>query len=172
MDAHYGMQVTWDFLTQVMGRNGIDGTGRTVFSRVHYSTSYDNAFWSDACFCMTFGDGNLFKTLTAMDVAAHEMGHGVCATTANLAYVGESGGLNEANSDILGTMVEFYALGAGGQGTTVPDTGGNWTIGEQLSTPASRRPCATCRSPASMAAAPTPGAPAWAGWMCISAPAP
>jgi Zn-dependent metalloprotease len=134
VDAHYGMQVTWDFLSKVMGRNGIDGTGRTVFSRVHYSTSYDNAFWSDACFCMTFGDGSMFKTLTAMDVAAHEMGHGVCATTANLAYVGESGGLNEANSDIIGTMVEFYALGAQGQGTVIPDTGGNWTIGEQLAT--------------------------------------
>ncbi|NWJ41139.1 MAG: M4 family metallopeptidase [Geothrix sp.] len=134
VDAHYGMQVTWDFLTKVMGRNGIDGTGRTVFSRVHYSASYDNAFWSDACFCMTFGDGSMFKTLTAMDVAAHEMGHGVCATTANLAYVGESGGLNEANSDIIGTMVEFYALGAQGQGTVIPDTGGNWTIGELLET--------------------------------------
>lgn len=134
VDAHYGMQVTWDFLTKVMGRNGIDGTGRTVFSRVHYSASYDNAFWSDACFCMTFGDGSMFKTLTAMDVAAHEMGHGVCATTANLAYVGESGGLNEANSDIIGTMVEFYALGAQGQGTVIPDAGGNWTIGEQLAT--------------------------------------
>jgi len=134
VDAHYGMQVTWDFLTKVMGRNGIDGAGRTVFSRVHYSASYDNAFWSDACFCMTFGDGSMFKTLTAMDVAAHEMGHGVCATTANLAYVGESGGLNEANSDIIGTMVEFYALGAQGQGTVIPDAGGNWTIGEQLAT--------------------------------------
>jgi len=134
VDAHYGMQVTWDFLAKVMGRNGIDGTGRTVFSRVHYSASYDNAFWSDACFCMTFGDGSMFKTLTAMDVAAHEMGHGVCATTANLTYVGESGGLNEANSDIIGTMVEFYALGAQGQGAVIPDTGGNWTIGEQLAT--------------------------------------
>jgi len=134
VDAHYGMQVTWDFLSKVLGRNGIDGTGRTVFSRVHYGTSYDNAFWSDASFCMTFGDGSMFKTLTSLDVAAHEMGHGVCSTTANLAYVGESGGLNEANSDIFGTMVEFYANGAQAQGSAIPDTGGNWTMGEQLET--------------------------------------
>jgi len=134
VDAHYGMQVTWDFLSKVLGRNGIDGTGRTVFSRVHYGTSYDNAFWSDASFCMTFGDGSMFKTLTSLDVAAHEMGHGVCSTTANLAYVGESGGLNEANSDIFGTMVEFYANGAQAEGSVIPDTGGNWTMGEQLET--------------------------------------
>jgi hypothetical protein len=79
---------------------------------------------------MTFGDGTSFTTLTSMDVAGHEMSHGVCATTANLTYSGESGGLNEANSDIHGTMVEFYRTTPGA--TTVPATGGNWTIGEQL----------------------------------------
>jgi Zn-dependent metalloprotease len=140
VDAHYGMQTTWDFYKAVLGRNGIDGTGRTVNSRVHYGTKYDNAFWSDATFSMTYGDGNVFKTLTALDVAGHEMSHGVCSSTANLAYYGESGGLNEANSDILGTMVEFYARGAQAQGATVPDTGGNWTIGEQLSTPSFPNP--------------------------------
>ena len=31
------------------------------------------------------------------------------ATEANLTYSGESGGLNESNSDIFGTMVEFFA---------------------------------------------------------------
>ncbi|WLT32521.1 Ig-like domain-containing protein [Geothrix sp. PMB-07] len=140
VDAHYGMQATWDFYKNVLGRNGIDGTGRTVTSRVHYGSRYDNAFWSDACFCMTYGDGSVLKTLTALDVAGHEMSHGVCATTANLAYYGESGGLNEANSDILGTMVEFYSRGAQGIGTVVPDTGGTWTIGEQLTNPSFPNP--------------------------------
>ena len=140
VDAHYGMQTTWDFYKNVLGRNGIDGTGRAASSRVHYGSGYDNAFWSDACFCMTYGDGSVFKTLTALDVAGHEMSHGVCVTTANLAYYGESGGLNEANSDIFGTMVEFYARGAGAAGSTVPDTGGNWTIGEQLATPSFPKP--------------------------------
>jgi len=147
VDAHFGMQVTWDFYRNVLGRNGIDGTGRAVSSRVHYSSRYDNAFWSDACFCMTYGDGSVLKTLTALDVAGHEMAHGVCATTANLAYYGESGGLNEANSDILGTMVEFYARGAQGTGTVVPNVGGNWTIGEQLSTPAFPNPLRNMQKP-------------------------
>ncbi len=68
---------------------------------------------------MTYGDGSSFKSLESIDVAGHEMSHGVCARTANLSYRGESGGLNEANSDINGTMVEFMAHGGGT--TSVPD---------------------------------------------------
>jgi len=37
------------------------------------------------------------------------MTHGVTARTAGLTYSGESGGLNESMSDIMGTLVEFYA---------------------------------------------------------------
>jgi len=134
VDAMFGMSKSWDFYKNVFGRNGIDGAGTSTYSRVHVSNSYDNAFWSDSCFCMTYGDGNSFTTLTAIDVAGHEMSHGVCARTANLTYSGESGGLNEANSDIFGTMIEFYARG--GSGATIGNTGGNWNIGEQLaSTP-------------------------------------
>ena len=153
VDAAFGIQRTWDYFKNVLGRNGIDGTGKASYLRVHYSNSYDNAFWSDTCFCMTFGDGSSFQTLTSIDVAGHEMSHGVCATTAKLTYSGESGGLNEANSDINGTMVEFYAHGGGT--TTVPNysaitgtistVGGtvpaaNYLIGEQLETSSFPRP--------------------------------
>ena len=59
---------------------------------------------------MTYGDGTgNAKPLTSIDVAGHEMSHGVTSNTANLAYRKESGGLNEATSDIFGTAVEFYA---------------------------------------------------------------
>ncbi|MGZ8226358.1 MAG: M4 family metallopeptidase [Methylococcaceae bacterium] len=71
-----------------------------------------------------------------MDVAAHEFAHGVCSTTAELIYSKESGGLNEANSDIMGAMAEFYSRGASGQGSRIPDTGGTWTQGEQITMPA------------------------------------
>ena len=131
VDAHFGVQTTWDMFKNVFGRNGIDGAGTATYSRVHYSNSYDNAFWSDSCFCMTYGDGNTFKTLTSMDVAGHEMTHGVTSRTANLTYRGESGGLNESISDIFGTLAEFYR---GSTASTIPATGGNWTIGEQLRT--------------------------------------
>ena len=131
VDAHFGSERTFDYFMNVHGRKGIDGAGKATYSRVHFATSFDNAFWDDACFCMTYGDGNAFTVLTSLDVAGHEMAHGVTANTAKLVYRGESGGLNESMSDIHGTMVEFYARGGGG--TTIGDTGGNFLIGDQLS---------------------------------------
>ncbi|MFE7980135.1 M4 family metallopeptidase [Streptomyces shenzhenensis] len=124
-DAHYGAQVTWDFYKNTFGRNGIKNNGVAAYSRVHYSTNYVNAFWDDSCFCMTYGDGSGgTHALTSLDVAGHEMSHGVTANTANLNYSGESGGLNEATSDIFGTGVEFYADNASDVG--------DYLIGEKI----------------------------------------
>jgi Zn-dependent metalloprotease len=112
-DAHYGVSETWDFYQSAFGRSGIANDGKGALSRVHYGRNYVNAFWSDSCFCMTFGDGSgSYLPLVAIDVAGHEMTHGVTSRTANLTYSGESGGLNEATSDIFGTMVEFYSNNA------------------------------------------------------------
>ncbi|MGI5458105.1 M4 family metallopeptidase [Streptomyces sp. CA-249302] len=109
-DAHYGAAVTWDFYKNTFGRSGIKNNGVGAYSRVHYGNSYVNAFWDDGCFCMTYGDGSgNADPLTSLDVAGHEMSHGVTSNTAGLNYSGESGGLNEATSDIFGTGVEFYA---------------------------------------------------------------
>ena len=110
VDAQYGAAATWDFYKNTFGRNGIKNDGVGAMSRVHYDTGYVNAFWDDSCFCMTYGDGSGdTHPLTELDVAGHEMSHGVTSATANLNYSGESGGLNEATSDIMGSMVEFYA---------------------------------------------------------------
>ncbi len=107
------------------GRSGIKGDGKGATSRVHYGQNYSNAFWDDSCFCMTYGDGEgNKKPLTSIDVAAHEMSHGVTSATANLTYSGESGGLNEATSDIFGTAVEFFAKNK--------EDAGDYLIGEKL----------------------------------------
>jgi len=126
VDAAHGFEVTWDYYKQVHGRTGIDGAGRQVYSRVHYGSNYNNAFWTGTCFCMTYGDGDgsAMTALTAVDVSAHEMTHGVTASTAKLIYTGESGGLNEGISDIFGTMVEHYAA----NGVDQPD----YLIGEKI----------------------------------------
>ncbi|MFG2559254.1 M4 family metallopeptidase [Streptomyces sp. NPDC048496] len=125
VDAHYGAAVTWDFYKNVLARNGIAGDGRAAYSRVHYGNAYVNAFWSDSCFCMTYGDGSgNLKPLTSLDVAGHEMSHGLTAATARLNYSGESGGLNEATSDIFGTAVEFYAANSSDVG--------DYLIGEKI----------------------------------------
>ncbi|MFH8365476.1 M4 family metallopeptidase [Streptomyces sp. NPDC018031] len=110
VDAHYGAAMTWDYYKKVLGRNGIKNNGKAAPSRVHFGSEYVNAFWDDECFCMTYGDGvGNRNPLTSLDVAAHEMTHGLTSATAGLVYSGESGGLNEATSDIFGTAVEFYA---------------------------------------------------------------
>ncbi|MFF3392953.1 M4 family metallopeptidase [Streptomyces sp. NPDC002669] len=125
VDAAYGAAKTWDFYKSAFGREGIAGDGKAAYSRVHYGDAYVNAFWDDSCFCMTYGDGADNKSaLTAIDVAGHEMSHGLTASTANLDYFGESGGLNEATSDILGTSVEFSADNS----TDV----GDYLIGEKI----------------------------------------
>ncbi|WP_336115317.1 M4 family metallopeptidase [Streptomyces sp. PTD9-10] len=109
-DAAYGAQETWDFYKNTFGRSGIKNDGVAAYSRTHYGNAYVNAFWDDSCFCMTYGDGSgNADPLTSLDVAGHEMSHGVTSNTAGLEYTGESGGLNEATSDIFGTGVEFYA---------------------------------------------------------------
>ena len=81
-DAQYGVAMTWDYFKNVHGRNGIDNDGVGAYSRVHYGINYVNAFWNDSCFCMTYGDGDgvTFGPLVALDIAGHEMSHGVtCA---------------------------------------------------------------------------------------------
>ncbi|MEW2623548.1 M4 family metallopeptidase [Streptomyces sp. NPDC048106] len=129
VDAQYGTDETWDYYKNVHGRNGIAGDGKGSYNRVHYGNNYNNAFWDDSCFCMTYGDGDgtTFGPLVALDVAGHEMSHGVTSKTAGLAYSGESGGLNEATSDILGTMVEWYANN--------PSDPGDYLIGEEIVRP-------------------------------------
>ncbi|MCU1454076.1 MAG: Peptidase [Acidimicrobiales bacterium] len=110
VDAHYGIQQTWDYYKQTHGRNGIRNDGKGSTSYVHYGKDYANAGWDDGCFCMIYGDGAPgSKPVTEIDVAGHEMTHGVTSATANLTYSGESGGLNESTSDIFGTLVEFDA---------------------------------------------------------------
>ncbi|MFJ1790970.1 M4 family metallopeptidase [Kitasatospora griseola] len=127
VDASYGLAKTWDFYKDTFNRSGIRNDGKGAPAYVHVDTGLLNAFYDDSCFCMSFGDGssqNSNTPVTALDVAGHEMSHGVTAATANLNYSGESGGLNEATSDIFGTMVEFYANNAGDPG--------DYYIGEKL----------------------------------------
>ncbi|WP_222870269.1 M4 family metallopeptidase [Actinomadura decatromicini] len=125
VDAAYGAGETWDFYKTVFGRSGIRGDGVGAYSRVHYGSNYVNAFWDDSCFCMTYGDGSGNNApLTELDVAGHEMSHGVTSNTAGLIYEGESGGLNEATSDIMATAMEFWANN--------PSDIGDYLIGEKL----------------------------------------
>lgn len=114
VDAAYGAQTTWNFYHDRFARNGIANDGRSSSSRVHYQAvqgeSLANANWQDDCFCMSYGDGpDGQHPVTSLDIAAHEMAHGVTSSTAGLGDSGESSALNEAISDMMAAAVEFYA---------------------------------------------------------------
>ena len=124
LDAHWGTMMTYDYFKNIHGRNSYDNNGAVLRSYVHYSVNYDNAFWDGLR--MTYGDGyTRFDILTSLDVAAHEIGHGVCTYTANLVYSGESGALNESFSDIWAACVQNYAA---------PNKQ-IWLIGDEIGTP-------------------------------------
>ena len=124
VDAQYGTNQTWDYYKFVHGRNGIFGNGQGSFNRVHYGSNYSNAFWDGTKMTYGDGDGTNYGPLVSLDVAGHEMSHGVTENSANLTYSGESGGLNESTSDIFGTLVEFYAGNA--------NDAGDYLIGEEF----------------------------------------
>lgn len=124
-DAHYGVAATWDYYKNTHARNGISNNGAGAKSYVHYGTNYVNAGWNGV---MIYGDGDgvTYRPLVALDVAGHEMTHGVTGATARLGYysVKDAGGLNEAVSDIFGTLVEFTV-------NNVNDPG-DFVIGEEI----------------------------------------
>lgn len=106
-DAHYFGGVIFDMY------NDWFNTSPLTFQlemRVHYGSSYENAFWDGTG--MTFGDGgSTFYPLVSLDVSAHEVSHGFTEQNSNLNYDGESGGINEAFSDMAGEAAEYYMKG-------------------------------------------------------------
>ncbi|QTE21815.1 M4 family metallopeptidase [Polaribacter cellanae] len=116
LDAHWGAEKTYDYFLEKHNRNSYDNNGSKIKSYVHTNLvglgrpNNDNAFWDPTYKRMTYGDGQyLFDALTSIDVVAHEIGHAVCSSTADLYYGNESGAINEGLSDIWGAMVEYHA---------------------------------------------------------------
>jgi Zn-dependent metalloprotease len=132
VNALWGLMNTYDTMKNVIGWRSLDGNNTATYIAVHVDNNYDNAFFDPSCKCMYIGDGSSFKNLGSIDVIGHEMGHGVTDATSNLTYSGESGGLNESNSDIQGEATEAYAR-AGGTGTTIPSSGNDWVMGAEIS---------------------------------------
>ena len=91
--------------------------------RVHYGHKYENAFWDGEA--MTFGDGgSLFYPLVSLGIVAHEVSHGFTEQHSNLRYYGQSGGMNEAFSDMAAQAAEYFAYG-----------NNSWTIGAEIIKP-------------------------------------
>jgi len=133
-EAYDGSGATFDLYDTIFGRNSIDNNGLKLISTVHYGQGYDNAFWDGGQ--MVYGDGDenlpasqrLFNRFTiSLDVIGHELTHGVTQYEANLTYSNQPGALNEAVSDIFGSLVKQYQ-----RGQTADQA--DWIIGEGLFT--------------------------------------
>ena len=128
VNAYKNTGTTFDFYKKIYKRNSLDDKGAILISSVNFGTDFDNAFWNNKQMVFGNGGGGLFKvgTLTAsLSVVAHELTHGVTSNTADLYYEGESGGLNEAYSDIFGIMCEQWL-----KKQKVTDS--KWLIGEGI----------------------------------------
>lgn len=126
VDAHHYAGLVLDFLRVQFNRSSFDNNGATIRSTVNYGEQYANAFWNGGQMVYGDGDGYSFTSLSAsLDVVAHEIGHAVTQYTSNLIYQGQSGALNEAFSDILGTAAEYY----------YQSEQFDWMIGEECWTP-------------------------------------
>ncbi|MEU1127586.1 M4 family metallopeptidase [Streptomyces sp. NPDC005899] len=127
--AYAGLGATFELLLTEYGRSSIDGKGLPLIGSVHYGEKYNNAFFDGEQMVFGDGDGEIFLDFTvAIDVIAHELAHGLTQYTANLAYQGQSGALNESVSDVFGSLVKQYSLGQSAEQ-------GDWLIGAGLLAP-------------------------------------
>jgi Zn-dependent metalloprotease len=127
--AYDGTGATWTLYQECFGRDSIDDAGLVLTSSVHYERGYANAFWDGAQMVFGDGDGEVFGNFTSsIDVTGHELTHGVTQYTANLAYEGQPGALNESISDVFGSLAKQYA-----SGQSAADA--DWLIGAGLLLP-------------------------------------
>ena len=106
-DAHHFGGVVHDMYQSYTGGPPLNFQLRM---NVHYKSNYENAFWDGTA--MYFGDGaSTFYPLVSLDVTSHEISHGYTEQNSALQYTGQSGGMNEAYSDIAGEAAEFYDRG-------------------------------------------------------------
>ncbi len=133
-EAYDGAGATYDLFQEIYGRSSVDGQGMALNSTVHYREGYDNAFWNGRQ--MVYGDGDedlpeeqrLFSRFTiAIDIIGHELTHGVTQFSAGLLYKDQAGALNEAISDVFGSLVKQRVLGE-----TAVDA--DWLIGAGIFT--------------------------------------
>lgn len=97
-----------------------DGSPMKLVMRVHYGKGYENAYWDGKQ--MTFGDGDtMMYPLVSLGVGAHEISHGFTEQHSGLEYYGQSGGMNEAFSDMAAQAAEFYSAGKN-----------SWQIGPEI----------------------------------------
>jgi Zn-dependent metalloprotease len=104
VSAQANTEVVYDFYRYTLGRASYDGQGRAIYITILPNT-YNNAYYSRSQ-GLVFGH----DTEAALDVVGHEFTHGIVDFAVGggngLVYSGESGAINEAYADIMGSLIE------------------------------------------------------------------
>ena len=129
VSAHANEAAVYDYYKDVLGLTSFNGLGAAINVSVAYNphatwsdyfSGYNNAFWDPSRQQFVFGNGGDLEA--ALDVVGHEFTHAVVSYAVgdggSVLDYGESGALNEAFADIMGSLIE------GKSGT------GRWLIGE------------------------------------------
>lgn len=110
VSSQYNGGLAYNYFLEKYGRISINGQKGNIISFVNVSdkfgNSMDNAFWNGYAMFYGNGGGSFRPLARGLDVAGHEMTHGVVQNTANLEYFGESGALNESFADVFGAMID------------------------------------------------------------------
>jgi Zn-dependent metalloprotease len=107
VSAAHNTRTVYDYYKNTFGRNSMDNNNMNLMVAIHFESNYNNAFWNGTWMVYGDGDDQVFRPLAgALDVAAHEMSHGVIEHTAALIYENQSGALNESFADFFGVMVD------------------------------------------------------------------
>jgi bacillolysin len=115
VSAHYNGGEAYSYFYKTHGRRSLNGKSGSIISiiniteedtRTGAALQMDNAFWNGEF--IGYGNGkDVFRPLAAgLDVAGHEMTHGVIENTANLVYQGQSGALNESMADVFAVLID------------------------------------------------------------------
>lgn len=110
VSAHYNGGKSYEYFFNTHNRKSINGQGGNIISLINVAdddgSSMGNAFWNGQAMFYGNGDAAFLPLARGLDVAGHEMSHGVIESTANLEYQGESGALNESFADVFGTLID------------------------------------------------------------------
>ena len=109
VSAIYNLNKVYDYYRNTHNRKAIDGNASSIITVVNVTEdgrSMDNAYWNGTAIFWGNGADYFTPLAGALDVAAHELTHGVTEYTANLIYQDQPGALNEAMSDFFGCMVD------------------------------------------------------------------
>jgi bacillolysin len=114
VDAHRGAELVYEYYLG-LGRNSIDDQGGSIVSTVNATENgapLYNAFWDGDQMIYGNPDPDRMYPMSAdLDVVGHELTHGVTQHSGNLAYVNQSGAMNEAYSDYFGNAIDVDASG-------------------------------------------------------------